>query len=405
MMECPEFTVPLAIGKVHPYYGNLHNELNNTTNLLNGEGSSTALNIKDLPNQLKNACLDGKVDLVRNILGLDLTNKNGKEASRDGLLVSSQLQLVNIANTHTGMVPLHYAASRGHYDIVELLLDEVGAEVDPLNNEKETPLLKACFGGHLKVAQLLIQRGANVNHRDKEGWSSLHNSVSKGYFELVSWLVEEARAQVNITSNKGFTPLITSATQGQLRIVKYLVEIGRADINIKDANDQTAYAAAALNNHILVCLYLEDLHKLEIGKGYLPHLYHNTYLYLIWERERSKPKGLFDRFTDAPKFDAQYLNKQDGRDKFINYTTSQPLEFKTQKPDNSLVLPQNFDWLTNWEVDFQHSELDFEGWEYSATFDEITSDWENQLNNPGQGGVRRRLWVRLVKLKHLINTQ
>ncbi|KXN66238.1 ankyrin [Conidiobolus coronatus NRRL 28638] len=265
MMECPEFTVPLAIGKVHPYYGNLHNELNTSTNLLNGEGSSTAINIKDLPNQLKNACLDGKVDLVRNILGLDLSNKSGNEGSRDGLLVSSQLQLVNIANTHTGMVPLHYAASRGHYDIVELLLDEVGTEVDPLNNEKETPLLKACFGGHLKVAQLLILRGANVNHRDKEGWSSLHNAVSKGYFELVSWLIEEARVQVNITSNKGFTPLITSATQGQLKVVKYLVEIGRADINIKDANDQTAYAAAALNNHILVCLYLEDLHKLEVG--------------------------------------------------------------------------------------------------------------------------------------------
>ena len=41
-----------------------------------------------------------------------------------------------------------------------------GAGVDAVNNAKQTSLHKACVNGHEAVAQLLLQRGADVDAAD-----------------------------------------------------------------------------------------------------------------------------------------------------------------------------------------------------------------------------------------------
>ena len=40
-----------------------------------------------------------------------------------------------------------------------------------------TPLMVACSGGHLDIAQLLLHSGAEINSQTPEGWAALHVAV------------------------------------------------------------------------------------------------------------------------------------------------------------------------------------------------------------------------------------
>ncbi|KAL3144721.1 Ankyrin repeat and KH domain-containing protein 1, variant 2 [Trebouxia sp. C0009 RCD-2024] len=68
------------------------------------------------------------------------------------------------------------AASCGHAKDVKALLS-AGANVDGRDATGRTALIRACFDGHLEVAEVLLRAGADVNASDK--WVSLqqwHNS-------------------------------------------------------------------------------------------------------------------------------------------------------------------------------------------------------------------------------------
>ncbi|XP_066271903.1 ankyrin-1-like [Branchiostoma lanceolatum] len=62
--------------------------------------------------------------------------------------------------------PLHYAASRGHVGVAELLL-KAGAQVDSRDGSEDTPLHLAASGGHVGVVELLLKAGAQVDSRDR----------------------------------------------------------------------------------------------------------------------------------------------------------------------------------------------------------------------------------------------
>jgi ankyrin repeat protein len=58
------------------------------------------------------------------------------------------------------MQPLAWAAARGDYEICEWLIDSK-AKVISKDKYKRSPLVLAVRNGHLKVASLLLQRGAD----------------------------------------------------------------------------------------------------------------------------------------------------------------------------------------------------------------------------------------------------
>ena len=58
---------------------------------------------------------------------------------------------------HMGCTPSHTAAGNGHLRLVELLLDS-GADIDMQNNDKKTPLDFAKENGKLDVASFLAKR-------------------------------------------------------------------------------------------------------------------------------------------------------------------------------------------------------------------------------------------------------
>ncbi|KAJ1925958.1 hypothetical protein IWQ60_004219 [Tieghemiomyces parasiticus] len=146
----------------------------------------------------------------------------------------------------TGMTALHYAAKRGHLEVVQWLVDVARAPVDQCDRENETALLKAAYQGQLAVAKFLLQRGANARHTDKDGWTALHNASSRGHVKLVRWLLEKAPGvAVDAQNHQGYTPLMNAAALGHILAVKYLLFRAQANPLIQSHAGESAYDVAA----------------------------------------------------------------------------------------------------------------------------------------------------------------
>ena len=69
------------------------------------------------------------------------------------------------ANEKDGSSLIHFAASEGHKEIIEKLIEE-GADLNVLNNQKKTALHLAVDQWKHDIVQLLVENGAKMNLMD-----------------------------------------------------------------------------------------------------------------------------------------------------------------------------------------------------------------------------------------------
>ena len=119
--------------------------------------------------------------------------------------------------------------------VARVLVRWPGTRIDERNAADETPLMMAALKGHQGVAQLLIERGADVN---KTGWAPLHYAATGGQVALIQLLLEH-HAYIDAESPNGTTPLMMAAQYGTLAAVKALLEAG-ADPTLKNQLGLTA---------------------------------------------------------------------------------------------------------------------------------------------------------------------
>ena len=115
---------------------------------------------------------------------------------------------------------LHYAASKGHYEMVILLLN-AGADKDKPMLDGSTPLFMAVQNGHEAVVALLLEAGVEKNNRDWFGWTPLHHAAWCGNVNAVELLLN-AGANKDIMSLDNVTPLIIANEADHEQIVKLL---------------------------------------------------------------------------------------------------------------------------------------------------------------------------------------
>ena len=72
----------------------------------------------------------------------------------------------------TGWTPLHYAASGGHADIAQILLDH-SAYIDAESPNGTTPLMMAAMYGTPEVVKLLLAEGADRGLKNQLGMTAL----------------------------------------------------------------------------------------------------------------------------------------------------------------------------------------------------------------------------------------
>ena len=180
--------------------------------------------------------------------------------------------------------PLYLAADMGYCRLMEHLVAKHPQLVDAWGGEHGTPLHATCVGSghlatgyseiepeiiqsllveHLKIAQLLLTHGADINARSADECTPLHLASEMGNLDFVRWLLNHG-AEVNPQNAYGLTPLHLAAihgltdvssnqasNNGNTDIVHLLLDHG-ADADVRDNNGNTPLHSATFGGHIEV---------------------------------------------------------------------------------------------------------------------------------------------------------
>lgn len=163
--------------------------------------------------------------------------------------------LVN-AQENGGWSPLIIVASKGNLRLAKLLLSR-GADVNIRSSADQTALYVASHNGYLNIVNLLLENGADPTIRLKQSLESpAFGALTTGRIDILKRLLEHEPSLLSLSTVSGASLLHAAAQIGKLPSVELLIEAG-ADVNAKKKDGTTPLAGAAALGHteIVECLF------------------------------------------------------------------------------------------------------------------------------------------------------
>lgn len=149
-----------------------------------------------------------------------------------------------------GTRPFELAASRGHEDVVRLLLRYKGTR------DINTAFHHAAWSGHEAVMRILLENGADINAPNKIGMTALHLASQMGHEKLTRFLLDRG-ADIALTTDNGRVALFLSARSGYSAVTRVLLEHGGGYLYEAEAYVASLYIAHK-NQHPVVVNMLFD---------------------------------------------------------------------------------------------------------------------------------------------------
>lgn len=244
---------------------------------------------EDNRNKILQALIDNKYGPDKDSL-LHLAADNG-DSEAVGYLTGGKFSNIDLENRR-GYSALHLASGKGNVKVIEILLQK-GAEIDQWIGCGRTPLQIAGIKGHLDAVKLLITSGADVNVRGIDGTTIIHLVICQ---------------YINLLQSKNDSDIEQSNT---LSIIKYLLSYDKLDINAqieqKEFCDYTVNKKTVLHHLILSNVPIEQQNKkIDLIKDILSDRRTDPFIkdaesktpidYYIEQKEYSSP--IFDQYAE-----------------------------------------------------------------------------------------------------------
>ncbi|PQQ03390.1 ankyrin repeat-containing protein [Prunus yedoensis var. nudiflora] len=132
---------------------------------------------------------------------------------------------------------LHTAATQGHIDIVNLLLETDSNLAKIARNNGKTVLHSAARMGHLEIVKSLLNKDPSAAFRtDLKGQTALHMAVKGHNEEIVLELLKPDPSVLTVEDNKGNTALHIATRKGRIENVRCLLSINSDGSNVNASN-------------------------------------------------------------------------------------------------------------------------------------------------------------------------
>ncbi|KRF85151.1 uncharacterized protein Dvir_GJ11316, isoform E [Drosophila virilis] len=149
------------------------------------------------------------------------------------------------------------AAAQAHVKILEDLLDLNEHELDDLSvnvnglepSSGELALTAAARHGCTDAVNILMSRGAQIDARNRQGYTALWLAVKEGHWSVVEQLLQRGALLDEPLGQARKTPLMIAAEEGHLELLELLLARG-ATLEAEDHEGFTALSWACLRGHL-----------------------------------------------------------------------------------------------------------------------------------------------------------
>ncbi|KAI1512286.1 Ankyrin repeat domain protein [Pyrenophora tritici-repentis] len=188
---------------------------------------------------------------------LHYTSQFGLSGITKKILATVDVPIVEAVNAKDsrGNTPLTFAAKTGQYEMANLLLDK-GAEVNAQGGRYGNALQAASERGYEQVVKTLLDAGAEVNAQGGRYGNALQAASERGYEQVVKMLLDKG-AEVNAQGRRYGNALYAASCRGHEQVVKMLLDKG-AEVNAQGRGYGNALQAASAQGHEQVVKTLLD---------------------------------------------------------------------------------------------------------------------------------------------------
>lgn len=161
---------------------------------------------------------------------------------------------------HDNRTPLHLAASEGQLEVVQVLVEELGAALDVTDRWGGTPLDDAIRCEAREVSKYLFSKGAALGRTSASPTDAvlLCAAAARGSMPTLLGLVRR-KVNINLADHDKRTALHLAASEGKGKTVAYLVEKLHADPNVRDRWGGTPLDDAIRSGHDSIHQFLESV--------------------------------------------------------------------------------------------------------------------------------------------------
>lgn len=154
-------------------------------------------------------------------------------------------QIIQVILKHTTSITIHEACAAGLYEHVQMMAEHKPGIVEELSAHDFTPLGIASHFNKQEIVRLLLTHKADPNIPAQNGYQvfPLHSALSNNHSTISKMLIE-AGAEVNVKQKGGFTPLHFAAQHGNIDLIIILLEQGADVTALTDTGESAADLAA-----------------------------------------------------------------------------------------------------------------------------------------------------------------